>query len=323
MLRLWSKRAFTLIELLVVIAIIGVLIALLLPAIQQAREAARRSQCSNNLKQLGLALQNYHEIYNQFSVGTQDQPPMFGTGARPWTAGDHRKGSMLVKLLPFMENQHIYDEINFLRDVQVDLARIGYGPKDVPGLRCPSDDWRATVGQTNYAPNIGAQLMPGQGGTCALYPGNIFGTGPSGHGSTHLGSNISGVFTRYAWAARMSDITDGTTKTILMGEIRPFCGDHHRGGWLNANALWTATTGPINFPTCPREGPGVDGGAPYICTHFANWQTSQAFKSRHVGGAHFLFVDGSAHFLTETIDYLLYQRMGDRRDGGAVEGFGK
>jgi prepilin-type processing-associated H-X9-DG protein len=129
--------------------------------------------------------------------------------------------------------------------------------------------------------------------------------------------NISGVFSRYDWAARFAQIKDGTSNVICMGEILPWCGDHHRGGWMNANALWTATTAPVNFPTCPGDLPGHDTGA-FDCNHFANWQTSQGFKSYHPGGAQFVFCDGSVQFVPETIDYLTYQRLGDRHDGQPV-----
>ena len=321
------RFAFTLVELLVVIAIIGILIALLLPAVQAAREAARRAQCSNNLKQLGLALHNYHDVYKQFAPGTRNcDPANPGTGSCSggygyvWEGGPHRKGSMLVKLLPYFEQSPLYEQMDFTGDVVAQLAAAGYGSNELPTLRCPSDSssssWTST-GQTNYAPSIGNQAMSGQDGLCTPYPGNNFGKGPTGHGSTEDGRNISGCFSRYSFAARFAEITDGSSNVILMGEIRPYCGDHHRYGWMNPNALWTATTAPINFPTCPDEPPGTGSGA-YTCNHFGNWQTSQGFKSRHPGGAQFLFADGSAHFLPETIDYMTYQRLGDRRDGNPV-----
>jgi len=317
------KLAFTLVELLVVIAIIGILIALLLPAVQAAREAARRSQCSNNLKQLGLALHNYHDSFKQFAIGTRNcDPANPGTGSCPggygyvWNAGAHRKGSYLVKLLPFFEQSPLHDQLDFTLDVEARLSTLGYGRTPIGPLLCPSDStqFQVTNGPYNYAGSIGNQRMSGR--SCAVYPGNDFGTGPTGHGSTENGMSISGIFSRYSFAARMADITDGTSNVILMGEIRPWCGDHHRGGWKSSNALWTATTAPINFPTCPGEPPGFSGTDG--CNAHANWQTSQGFKSLHPGGAQFVFADGSGHFLSETIDYMTYQRLGDRRDGQPV-----
>jgi len=316
---------FTLVELLVVIAIIGVLVALLLPAVQAAREAARRTQCNNNLKQLGIALHNYHDVMGQFPTGTFNcNPDNPGTGSCGggfgyiWEAGAHRKGSVLVKLLPYVEQGALFDKIDFRLDAEAQLASQGFGRGEIKMYRCPSDTYTgASVGQSNYAPSIGNQAMPGQGGGCASYPGNDFGQGPVGHGSTESSSQTSGCFSRYSFSSRFADIVDGTSNVIAMGEIRPFCGDHHRGGWMNANALWTATTAPINFPTCPGEKQGTSSGS-FTCYHFANWQTSQGFKSRHPGGAQFVFADGSVHFLPQTITYLTYQRLGDRRDGQPV-----
>jgi len=311
-----SFRAFTLVELLVVIAIIGILIALLLPAVQAAREAARRSQCSNNLKQLGLALHNYHDTYKQF--------PFHGVYPG-WTIS--RKGSVLVKILPYVEQQPLYDEIDWgIADIETISGSSGYRlyTTSIPGFLCPSethgksenpsDPNRRALG--DYATSIGAQRMQANGGWCTLYPGNTFGTGPDGHGNSYQGDRISGVFSRLSWAARLADITDGTSNTIAMGEIRPLCGDHTRNAWFHFNSLWVATTAPINYPIRCIGEPGFAGATD--CSHWQNWQTSQGFKSRHPGGAQFVFADGSTHFLSETIDYRNYQRLGDRRDGEPV-----
>ncbi len=318
MVRLTRRRfAFTLVELLVVIAIIGILIALLLPAVQAAREAARRMSCANHLKQLGLALHNYHDTYKRFPFGTrQDDPSNPRRPNYPWEAGNHRKGSMLVKLLPYIEQAPLYQSLDFKGDVNAQLAVLGFGPGEPPTIRCPSGTYEnSSTGQSNYAPSMGNQAMPGR--SCTAYPGNNFGNGPVAHGSTGNGAQVSGVFSRYSWwSAKFRDITDGTSNVIAMGEILPYCGDHHRGGWANPNALWTATTAPINFPTCPDVAPGFEGTDG--CNAHGNWQTSQGYKSKHPGGAQFVFGDGSVHFLAETIDYITYQRLGDRRDGQPV-----
>jgi prepilin-type N-terminal cleavage/methylation domain-containing protein/prepilin-type processing-associated H-X9-DG protein len=318
------KRGFTLIELLVVIAIIAILIALLLPAVQQAREAARRTQCKNNLKQLALAQHNYHDVYGSFAIGSQDNPPNHPRPRRVWQAGKHRKGSHLVKLLPYVEQSTISNSLDWSLDVTAQLNSPALNRvyrKDLPVYRCPSDDYRVGNGMTNYAASCGAQSMPARNRACNLYPGNVFGTGRAGHSSSRHGGNISGIISRYNWAARMADIIDGTSNTILMGEIRPKCGDHHRGGWANPNALWTGTTAPINFNTCPGEGGNSANGLPINCNSYRVWMTSQGFKSRHTGGAQFALCDGSVRFLSENIDYMTYQRLGDRRDGQVLGEF--
>ena len=328
------KLGFTLVELLVVIAIIGVLVALLLPAVQAAREAARRMQCGNNLKQLGLAVHNYADIHKeQFPFGTRDQDRAnWAThpGNRPWTAGPHRKGSVLVKILPQMEQGPLFDALNFNLDVYQQLNVLGYDANTKMNIYiCPSDG--TTSGKLtrarqfyNYAINIGNNNMSGRG-WCNDYPneswrtraqgilgGNLFRNGSTGHGSRNDGRQISGPFSRYCYAAKFSEITDGTSNTIMMGDILPSCGDHHRGGWYNPNALWTATTAPINFNTCGKQ--QVPDNQ-QNCFDYRNWQTSQGFKSDHPGGAQFVFCDGSVHYLSETIDYLNYQRLGSKNEG--------
>ncbi len=333
MVRSGRRAGFTLVELLVVIAIIGVMVGLLLPAVQAVREAARRMSCQNNLKQLGLAVHNYENTYKRFPPGTRNGDPANSGGANdPWTAGPHRKGSVLVKILPFLEQQPLYDQLDFRGDIEQQLITLGFAGTDgkkMPVYICPSDGTtgtRLSGAQQfyNYATSIGNQNMDGRG-WCDIYPnnshltratgvygGNLFQNGSVGHGSVNSGQNISGVFSRFNWGAKFSDITDGTTSTIMFGEILPSCGDHHRGGWYNANALWTATTGGINFNTC-RKRQVADNQQ--NCNDFSNWQTSQAFKSDHPGGAQFVLCDASVTFLSETVDYVLYQQLGDRSSG--------
>jgi prepilin-type N-terminal cleavage/methylation domain-containing protein len=330
------NRGFTLIELLVVIAIIAVLIALLLPAVQQAREAARRTQCKNNVKQLGLAMHNYHDTFlvfppNSLQWGAAGNSP-------EWTATQH--GTQLTMILPFIDQSTVYNAINFT-NVNAEGTTINGQPiyqKVIPAFICPTatspnqrgGDLRA---KTNYAPSLGSQRMDVNGGTgCpGLFPphgplidaqyaaaggsnGNgYFGTGPDGHGNTMDISRISGMFARGSTAARLRDVTDGASNTILMGEVRPECADHINNGWFHNNAIWVATTPPINFPTCPQSPVRPDS-----CHRSDTWNTSQGFKSEHIGGAHFLLSDGSVQFLSENIDYATYQRLGDRRDNRSV-----
>ncbi len=309
-----KRRAFTLIELLVVIAIIAVLIALLLPAVQQAREAARRSQCKNNLKQFGLAMHNYHDTMNIFP----------GT-VNPGNFGNPLNTGALVQILPYMDQAPLYNGINQTAVTTwvvpvADLFAAGshYYEVQPPGFVCPSDTSAKYYPGTNgivgnwatasYGLSGGAQRESGNG--CPSYPGNVFGTGPADHSDSRDPGQISGMFSRYGFSCRIRDITDGTTNTILMGESRSECSDHQRHGWANVNSNWLFTTAPINYKSCPNDGGGCNG--------VSNWATSQGFKSRHVGGAHILLCDGSVRFASENIDYNNYQRLGDRRDNQVV-----
>ncbi len=348
-----QKTGFTLVELLVVIAIIAMLVTLLLPAVQAAREAARRSQCSNNLRQLALATLNHESAIGRFPANDND----IARGLRDFA-------SHLVMLAPYMEEANLHDAINF------DLPRTsgnqpGYQIVNgrqlkehaLPMLQCPSDDrtglitpsdakaWKGLwdgnpVAVTNYAGSIGAQWMESWSG-CNL--ATIVGNGGDRYAQAGDGEDwfnrtrnvpctrsdgsqangnvrsdnpcknaISGVFARSSWAARLVDIEDGTSNTIMMGEIRPYCSVFQWiHGWTLSEGLWFATTPPINFPTC------VDGGRG-CHDRESSFNTAMGFKSQHPGGAHFSLCDGSARFLGEDIDYTTYQRLGARADAEPV-----
>ena len=317
----YSLPGFTLVELLVVIAIIGVLIALLLPAVQAAREAARRSSCQNNLKQLGLALQNYHGTYGVFPQNSDWRAP-----------GPERKGSMHVSLLPYIEAQVVRDQLDLTGDVIAQfLDRPDLAATVLPVFLCPSDTGNG-LGEalfggepeayTNYGPSVGAQRTFSDGGSCNTYPGNEFGNGPVVHANTSNADNTSGIFSREGFAAKISQIPDGTTNTIAMGELLSECNFELQGrGWFRSQTWYIATSIPINFPTCRDSPPGNDGETKKDCNSWNNWSTSAGFKSWHPGGAQFVLADGSVHFISDDIEYRNYQRLGDRQDGETVETF--
>jgi prepilin-type N-terminal cleavage/methylation domain-containing protein/prepilin-type processing-associated H-X9-DG protein len=335
-----KRQGFTLVELLVVIAIIGILVALLLPAVSAAREAARKMSCQNNLKQIGLALRTYHNTYGRFPAQGIYYWTRQTKNGHTWY--NSSRGSVFVKMLEFMEQDPIHKQLNFslagttqpvLFEQQMDPTGKWYRSNVLPSFICASANVDPYLSGSNpmtdpavtcYSPSIGANAMLSRGNWCVDYPGNTFGTGPQGFGNDARGYRISGPFARGHWAAKFRDITDGDSQVIMVGEQLPHKGDHSRSGWFYFNSNWTATTSPINYPIVGIGDPGFawyNQSAPlnpFSCTHFANWMTSEGFKSQHKGGAQFVFVDGSVQFLAEHIDYITYQRLGDRRDGQPI-----
>lgn len=335
------KSGFTLVELLVVIAIIGILVALLLPAIQAAREASRRSSCQNNLKNLGIALQNYHDVHLRFPSNSE----WWGAYKTTITCGGvtevievkekDLQGSMLLKLMPYIEETDIHDLIDFDDEKGViyqfdDPARPELRSMYIGVLRCPSDPFPALSddpqvndkGQemvphatTNYVGSIGCQKTFSVSESCPFPEGNDFKTGDADAICVHTKDKTSGVFARIKWAASIPEITDGTSKTILMGEVVPDCNyELIRFGWWNSQVFYVGTPVPINFDSCTQKfRPN--------CSTFFNYNTNAGFKSKHPGGAQFVLADGSVHFISENIDYKNYQRLGDRRDSEVVDPF--
>jgi len=263
LMRLLRRTAFTLVELLVVIAIIGILIALLLPAVQAAREAARRASCTNNLKQLGLALHGYHDTYGRFPIPYVNDKFILPNGAWNSNAQNNRGGS-LVRLLPYMEQKAAYDLIDFRfgslenRVVYLDPAKqqpFLISSTVVPNLRCPSDSPRRDVNSwpgssyTNYDVSLGptnntwspnSSILSAFIGTSPYqqWPrpgayGNWFGDSNytlsmddfswSQTADNDGGIGIPGPFAHNSWAANLRDISDGTENVIAMGEFRPEC----------------------------------------------------------------------------------------------------
>lgn len=313
------NRGFTLIELLVVIAIIAILIALLLPAVQQAREAARRTQCKNNLKQYGLALHNYHDVYGRFPPAGQN----WGNPHLGWQ----------VRILPFADQGPLYNEIDF-SDPNAFNRVVNGKPlrqNNVPYALCPSDasgPVDANWAQTSYGGSMGPNRNPSASGACNIFmTANVHYPSPGGdadHGNTTDLRRISGMFGRLlSNSPAIRDVTDGTSNTIIVGEILPACNDH-RAGWWNYNGMGNAHASmsvPLNtMTTCQAPYKPQTPEHP-ACTNPNNWNLSWGFRSAHVGGAQFLFTDGSVHFVSENIDYNTYKDLGQRNDGRVLGEF--
>jgi prepilin-type N-terminal cleavage/methylation domain-containing protein/prepilin-type processing-associated H-X9-DG protein len=329
------RSGFTLVELLVVIAIIGVLIALLLPAVQAAREAARRTQCANNLKQFGLGIHNYHDTFKAI-------PP---AGMSAWGAGAAPNIGWQVRILPFTEQTALYEKLN-MKLADVPQQRV-YKPKDpdpndqttwsrarqhqVPYAMCPDDDEDSIKNgwvQGSYGGNLGAQRNQSNGGNCNNFMvANVH--YEYEHGRWNNGGNkkarISGLFGRQCWGPiRLADIKDGTSNTFAVGEILGRCVDHNQGWWSRncASNAHSSVHVPLNVRTNCVSSQAEAEKRLYIypqCYQKNKWNFSWGFRSYHPAGANFLMADGSVQFINDSINSNIYRAYGGRDDGLPVK----
>ncbi len=326
--KLSRRRGFTLIELLVVIAIIAILIALLLPAVQQAREAARRTQCKNNLKQMGLAMHNYHDVYNMFPVGALARPS--GTFGIDISIG------AFASILPYLEQANLKSLYNDLKTWEQQSPVIA--TTIVPAYLCPSNtgpqvDANPVLAGYPIGANIAAThylLSKGADKEWCFAPNNI--------GTGMFGINLKTNF---------SNLTDGSSNTLCVGEgatggawrvasaaapntpIAPPNGRVQQG-WIAPQPNPKAIQGLSGYTTGGNWGATVyklnknpiietlyDDTGLASCATNANDQTSN-FRSFHTGGAQFLLGDGSGRFISENIDATLYNNLGGRADGQVI-----
>ena len=297
-----SKHGFTLVELLVVIAIIGILIALLLPAVQAAREAARRMQCANNLKQLGLALQMYSDSHNKLPPGGQ--------------IGETHSGTMysfLVLLLPYMEQNDVYEAFDLTKPM-TDPASVEVAKNIGPILLCPS-----------YSGDLGTSSADVADGTVATYCG-VMGAVKRNHGYDALkGEAVCGSYyddgVLYPGSTvRIRDITDGTSNTLAIGEriynLRIWTrGASYFGSLTDPSKLCSAMTKNVTWP--------INSDTQTVCyAPCVSGRTCRFndlfFGSEHPGGAQFAFADGSVHFIEQSITLRVYTQMATRNGGETV-----
>jgi prepilin-type N-terminal cleavage/methylation domain-containing protein len=297
------RPGFTLVELLVVIAIIGVLVALLMPAVQAARESARRSQCSSNLKQIGIATSLFEDAHKRLPPGAV------------WSSSGTAKGSAFVYLLPYLEQPALYSAFDFnlasLDGSKFPGTSTPVGSTVIHVLLCPSDPHPKQyfgMASHNYAASRGpTAVFDNPSCLCAHAWKSL------AHSPMDDPRNFAGPFTRLGTPVRLSEVTDGLVNTIFFGEVRPKCSEHARNGWAasnNGNGFCT-TIIPINFNSC-------NDTAPSPCNQSCNWNTELGFKSAHAGGAYFTWGDGGVRFLSQTIDHTLYQYLGAKADGQAA-----
>ena len=288
----FRRSGFTLVELLVVIAIIGVLVALLLPAVQAAREAARRSQCTNHLKQFGVAMHNYHAAHNSFPPGSLRNTSAGSTNFRDPRVSPH------VRLLPYMEGQTLYDLINWSYGWEADVHTV-LRQSNVPGFACPSKEnndatYYYSGNQWHTGPGEYATHYLGVMGAKGFIPGSRDQYHFDNSTGAHGGFATNGILIRDR-AISASKVTDGLSKTMLMGEVAWDIGEYEAWngglspGWANSMTIKNVTH-PLNSYKFDRS-----------LNQLSINDTS--FGSEHAGrGAHFLMGDGSTHFVSEDIE---------------------
>jgi prepilin-type N-terminal cleavage/methylation domain-containing protein len=319
------RRGFTLIELLVVIAIIAILVALLLPAVQQAREAARRTQCKSNLKQMGVALHNYHEVAGQFPAALLNSGRYTTGNAKN---GQTRNTTGWTMLLPYIDETARYDQWNFDSGSSSSNPRAGGTAPDstvnaplwttVPKtFMCPSHPDSGT--KSTFRPGTGTFYSRND----ATRTSYLFSTGVYTDYNANYGAYNSatrqGAFGNNG-GAKFKQITDGTSNSIAVGEAwggSVYRTSGHYGPW-----------GLVGTHTCCHGRVVTNGNLTFTAAHVRDWHLNAAWRGRadgkvyawvfssgHAGGAHFLLCDGSSRFLNDTMDYGTFTKLAYIHDG--------
>lgn len=308
-----QRFGFTLIELLVVIAIIAILIALLLPAVQQAREAARRSTCKNNMKQLGLALHNYHDTHRTFPAGSIAVGSSFSFSGSTWctSPGADARAPWTVMVLPYMDEGPRYNTFDFegkfttSSNVPGATANNNAFKLGLNKYQCPSDPNSGSgVNNLNYFGVQGGGATPA---CSAASGGRVFYI----NGLLHHNSSV-----------RIRDVTDGTTNTFLLAESKYGLNPKSRSDGIHAGwAAGTKLDASANTYTLVAAQLQINSIPGHAGDHDTISQFSRLFGSFHVGGCHVTLGDGSVRFISENIDINTYYILAQRNDGQVVGEF--
>ncbi len=335
--RFGFRPAFTLVELLVVIAIIGILVGLLLPAVQAAREAARRMQCSNNVKQLGLSFHNYHDTFRNFPINYawRNRPGLGGGGLAISDTGK----SWPQMILPFIEQNNLFNNIDFGVGLRLSGGIPGTAAaiqrnRDVaatviPGYLCPSDGQHNGGRLANRSDAVAAdawaitnyKACAGRNWAYGIYnhPNTLGGRNGGNADGLNAGNGIlSSNQQDTNPITRMRDLSDGTSNTFAIGEALPQFSQWN--WWYNPNAVTATTAIPLNFslrrpkpwPTC-----GLPAGN-FSRNADCDWPNNYNFNSRHTGGGNFGLGDGSVRFVSESIDTEVYRGYASISSGEVV-----
>jgi prepilin-type N-terminal cleavage/methylation domain-containing protein len=298
-----ARGGFTLVELLVVIAIIGVLVALLLPAVQAAREAANRMSCSNNFKQIGIALHNYHDTHKKFPYAWVDNAAMI----------TRKRDSWMQRSLAFIEQQPMADAYETQNPQWIMDVAAAIKDKEVSGFLCPSDGQLPAVG-ANGGLRAGGYGFQGNYVLC------------SGNDIMRFGTNNNGI--AYPDSKRnMASITDGTSNTVIASESIRRPGD---AGWGGAGAYWGgARWGGFGFTTLEAPNTNLPDRhyqctsttfVPAPCTSLTGTDDTRNYaRSWHSGGVNVLLGDASTRFVPETIDILVWRASGSVNGGESLQ----
>ncbi len=320
------SNGFTLIELLVVIAIIAILIALLLPAVQQAREAARRTQCKNHLKQLGLAMHNYHDTHRIFPPGE------FGNVYGKYYGSVHGyRRNWMQMVLPYLDQGPLYNQLTPYfsngSDMCCEAATVpqSISTQKIPSLQCPSDPAAGKVSNKSQGFFGNYVVCAGSQDTRTTVNGDSF------------GMKLNGAFFG-ASSVGLRDITDGSSNTILAGELIIVPDDSgagpsgclngqydYRGAYYNS-VSWgvlfeTANPPNTSVPDQIWNACGTTAGGRAPCSGCAPSSNLVHTRSYHTGGVHVTMCDGAVRFVSDNINRTLFQNLGDRNEGGTIGDF--